>query len=347
MTRSSNLELLRIVSMLYILLYHFSLSLSKTDVSKFAIKSSESFFHIGVICFLLISGYFGIKASLKGYLKLFVQCAFYSLTIYVLISRFVEDKFTFGGFVKSFLALSHTSLWFVSSYACLYIFSPIINAALTNSSKRKKEVFIGLLVIISAYYGLFSQRADLLDGKNVVNFVLIYCLGNYARHHISVAFLKEKRNLLLLAYLLINIFIITLLSLGNSFSHKIFILCFPYNSPILQLNAFIFFLIFVSFDQFKSKVVNWIAASMFSVYLIHESIHVGPYIYAFINSLTVQLSGPLLALSVFGLAVVVCILCVIIDKFCQPVIGFVENLVMTVPQFKKADEKLKSILDSK
>lgn len=46
--------------------------------------------------------------------------------------------------------------------------------------------------------------------------------------------------------------------------------CYGYNSLVLVLMSVLFFLIFTTLD-FKSKVINWIAASVFAVYLVHEN----------------------------------------------------------------------------
>lgn len=73
--RNSNLELLRIVCMLFIIChhwivfildncgYHVPLGDTKQDYTSVFLNS---FFIIGVNCYVLISGYFGIKLSKKS-----------------------------------------------------------------------------------------------------------------------------------------------------------------------------------------------------------------------------------------------------------------------------------------
>lgn len=68
--RQSNLELLRIVSMLFIIMLHIGAAsiglpapLQTTTSRDIWVLIVESFSIIGVNCFALISGYFGIKAS--------------------------------------------------------------------------------------------------------------------------------------------------------------------------------------------------------------------------------------------------------------------------------------------
>ena len=85
------MELLRLVLMFFIVMHH---CLIKCGVMNAGFDNGENldllaafldpFFFVGVNCFVLISGYFGIEFKFKGLYKLFVQCAFYALLFYLL-----------------------------------------------------------------------------------------------------------------------------------------------------------------------------------------------------------------------------------------------------------------------
>ena len=80
--RDSNIELLRLVCMLFILLHHFIVHGSEfVTAPSVWLTIMNSFLVIAVDCFVLISGYFGIKAKWKGFIHLYVLCAFYSVFI--------------------------------------------------------------------------------------------------------------------------------------------------------------------------------------------------------------------------------------------------------------------------
>lgn len=71
MGRSSNIELLRIVSQYIIIIYHifvFCVLPLYPDITIY--RGVMIPFHIGVGVFVLISGYFGIKPTTKGIVKL-------------------------------------------------------------------------------------------------------------------------------------------------------------------------------------------------------------------------------------------------------------------------------------
>ena len=82
-TRQSNMELLRLVAMFMIVVYHtvyYRLYDYRSEAPIFS--SLMIILHIGVPLFVLISGYFGIKPSFKGFFKLYSILLFYNLTLY-------------------------------------------------------------------------------------------------------------------------------------------------------------------------------------------------------------------------------------------------------------------------
>lgn len=89
-TRNASFELLRIICMFMIVLYHLFIKLDYSAVSTSALYSSLLFpLHVAVICFVLISGYFGIRLSFKKLSAFYVQVLFYntSVSIQVILSR--------------------------------------------------------------------------------------------------------------------------------------------------------------------------------------------------------------------------------------------------------------------
>lgn len=87
--RQSNIELLRIVAMLAVIAVHLdgaSLGLPHPvyDMSSLCARDwwrlfVEAITIVGVNCFTLISGYFGIRSSVRGFAVFSLQCIFYSV----------------------------------------------------------------------------------------------------------------------------------------------------------------------------------------------------------------------------------------------------------------------------
>ena len=68
--RNSSIELLRIICMWMIILYHLSMhSYGEALGHNLLWDIVTNVFHIGVVCFILISGWYGIKATIRGRLS--------------------------------------------------------------------------------------------------------------------------------------------------------------------------------------------------------------------------------------------------------------------------------------
>jgi len=342
--RASNIELLRIFSMLFIVVYHFFIySINSNNPNwNFITTPAISVLHIGVICFVLITGYFGINFSLKGFMKLVIQCSFYSFLIYFVYIIINPEIFSIKSLIKSFIP---TQWWFINIYLCLYLLAPIINIPLKTASSSKKAVYIVTLLIISFLFQFVAP--SLSDGKNPINFILIYYIGDFIRHN-----LKFRINLnapkLFCVYIMFNILLFFTLFFLSDFKmvRRIFVLLtFPYNSIGLIINSILFFLVFHKL-QIKSRIINWIAISILPVYLIHENKYVGSYLYPFVNTLQDFIDNPILfILSVGLLGIVVLLLCVYIDKLITPIIKFIENIVFESKFFKRINDNLAVILE--
>lgn len=92
--RESQFELLRIVAMWMIVFYHLFLSFTKGYEEIYPIYEGIKIpLHTGVILFVLISGYFGIRRSFKGVVKLLSMTAVY----YIPISLVSDSLSDWGG----------------------------------------------------------------------------------------------------------------------------------------------------------------------------------------------------------------------------------------------------------
>ncbi|MCB9202152.1 MAG: acyltransferase [Flavobacteriales bacterium] len=341
--RDSNIELLRIVSMLIIVIYHFILhSIAPNNPNLYYItRPLSTVLHIGVICFVLISGYWGIKFSLKGFVKLFLYCSFYSILIYAVGVILNPDLFSVRNVITSLIL---KQWWFIPVYLSLFLLAPIINIPLKNKNRQTKIVFILILLIISFGFGQYVP--SLSDGKNPLNFVLIYYIGNFLRTEVNVNIKK-----ILLVYMLCTIILFVAMLLSDLYIPMVGELLvrffYPYNSIGLIINSILFFLIFTQL-KFNSKYVNWFASSALAVYLVHENDYLSSYLYDFVHQLQSYVESPILfILSVVILAMIVYCIIAIIDKLLSPIFQFMINQIIDSKPFSKVDKKVNNLLDSK
>ena len=240
-------------------------------LNDFIIEAAIPSLHIGVILFVLISGFYGIKPSLKGFAKLLTIIIVYFLPLQF-VQLVIEGRLSHPrAIMNSLMFITNTPYWFIRTYIYLYLCSPFINAYINSSNKKQLNCLLIVLGIISVYFGTTKGDPSLGDGKNLVNFIFLYLLGHTLKLYLP-QLLKIKKVYYLIVFLFINIGLMTSLLI---FPHDTFVgneiweLSFPYCSPFLIINATLLFVIF-SGMSFYSKGINTIASSMFAVYLIHS-----------------------------------------------------------------------------
>lgn len=288
--RLTNIELLRIVLMLMIVIGHANfLSLTPPVIvnvgSLFSLDAIrillQSMVEVGVDGFILISGYFGIRASAKGLGKLIYQVLFYFFGIY-LISVMLTRSSTAEELLFAFdLGRSE---WFFKAYICLYIISPILNIYIEKANLRLQGLVLLSFYLYTFVYGWIGGASRFfLQGYTPFAFIGLYLLGSYIRQmKMSNAKCFFKK-----VYKTKPIFDLTLYFLvalmGTSIICLVFVLkpgvevywaVNSYVSPFIVGGALFLFLAFSKLNLQYKKFVNTLAKSSFAVYLFHSEVHV-------------------------------------------------------------------------
>ena len=322
--RNSCFELMRIIAMLFIVIYHLLITVYSKNPTESIYKGAWIPFHIGVILFVFISGYFGIKCTVNGICKLIGTIALYylPLTIYGTIEQGSNFE------IKQFLLISHSPYWFIKTYLCLYLFSPVLNKYLDKIERKDRLLLICSLIFISVYLGSSFGDHSLTGGKNLIHFSLLYVLGNtfkvYEKH-----LRKIPSKYFICTYIILNCGILYIFAQGGLTSKIIWFASFPYCSPLLIINAGLFFLI-ISRLKLKSSFINYIASSMFAVYLLHCQ----PYVANRINiSLSHSLANDSIILNfctVLLYAVIIMVIGVLIDKILLFSLNVIKQFFATI-----------------
>ena len=223
--------------------------------------------HVGVVVFVLLSGYFQIKPSSRGLILLLGIVFVYSIPGIV---SGIKNADSIQDILHSLMFVSRSEFWFVKVYLGLFLISPLLNTFLDNSSIQNRWYLVCVCALISMYFGLFSGNISDVEGKNLISFMLYYQIGHLLREY-SSRWKSLKMKPLIVGYCLLNlVIVVSFLLLRRSWSgNLLWKLCFPYNSPILILNAVVLFII-VGRLEFSSKLINRLAEHSFSIYLIHS-----------------------------------------------------------------------------
>ena len=285
--RNSNIELLRILCMLMVVVLHFNNNGANTGIVNMPATLTpslswgflvESFCIVAVNCFVLISGYFGISLKLRSIIKFYLQCFFIGLASYLLYLCLCPASLSWTILLERFLAFTHNGWWFVVSYLGLMLISPVLNAAAETLPKKQMLLATTLCGVIVLYLGWYQQVEPTHNGCSLLNFVFVYLLGRCVGKHMPISTIQRHRWTWLAGYLLSALSIFGLVMLRYH-CHLTVRYVYDYNHPLVLLAALMLLLFFLSFS-FQSKGINWLASSVFAAYLFQESTYLGhQYIY--------------------------------------------------------------------
>lgn len=188
--RHSGIELLRVISIFFILVVHvINLVIGAPDRTDLLTKplsaiTTISFESIAVVCvdvFVIISGWFGIKYSIKGLLKLIFQCVFFYIIEIIIGIIFFE--FPTHHYIKGFIS-SFFIGWFISAYIMLFILSPIINEFISLRNKKKCDAIIIPTIIFLLAYGWLvpsstGNISTFSSGYSALFLLVLYFLVRY------------------------------------------------------------------------------------------------------------------------------------------------------------------------
>lgn len=265
--RQSNIELLRCFAMLCIIVYHLCLfALGGVPTSTKLYQALQIPLHIGVPLFVLISGYFGIRFSLKGLMRLCSKGYFYFVPLAV-IPMLVYNMGGVKDVLKSIFIFGFDAQWYLNTYLYLFLFSPIINRYLENITKSQRFYLLAILTFMSVYIGNVTEGdISLVEGKNLTNFLLLYALGNTIRHNQNLINGCSQTKLVT-SYLLFNVLLVVGFMYVPLIAGKIWKYSYAYDSPIIMVNSVWIFAIFSKLD-IKTGFVNWMGSGVFACYLL-------------------------------------------------------------------------------
>ena len=275
--RHSGLDLLRLVSMFFILALHVNfygfgepsaLDFNEEPCGNILRVFLESLTIVGVNCFILISGWFGIRPKAKRMVELLFQCIFFCCLLYGAGLLF-GLPFSRRAALKN-LFLAGQLNWFIKSYLVLYILSPILESFIATASKRAfATVVVSFFVFQSVYGWLFPVAEFFCHGYSAVSFMGLYLLARYVRTYrprmTGMRPFADFTVYVVLSMITTYMFILThmrgmpVLSVVDWFA---------YCSPLVIASSLFIFLFFAKL-QFNSVLIDTLARSSYAVYLFH------------------------------------------------------------------------------
>ena len=310
--RSSNFELLRIVAMFMIVLYHCLTECMMADPSNRWVLSMYYLSHWGVPVFILLSGYFTIKLSVKRVVDFWLYCAIWMLLSYLFSFAVGNGEWHVVSLLQCLLPISITNLWFVPFYFWLMLLSPLINAGINGLSNRTLCITTIALLLFTLYTSLMWQSPIVNNGKSVVYFITLYLMGALIKRLRIIEKLDIKNIAIGGGILLFAVIALTFI-VPMAYQKLLKGLVFFYVSPILLLSSVAVFLLFSKL-KIQSRTINYIASSCFAIYLFHENHWTHDFFYGIVGMIIENYSGISQILIVILYAAVLSMLVVVVDK---------------------------------
>lgn len=288
-SRQSNFELMRIVSMFFIALWHFLLFgkvLERTSgITQVITTVLAALLLVHVNSYVMLTGYFNYdkKFKLSKVIKTNNSMWFYRATIIILLTVIFGISYSKFYTIKMLSPLSRFhDYWFLVVYMILYLISPLLNIVIKNIDKNKhKMVIIGLFIISLLAYATSNEFYNINGGYSLFSFILLYFIGSYL-HKYPIEGKKSKIIILsILGFILFGVLNVILYKLGYNHldSHRESVRYYAkvidngftaYSNPFIILGTICYF-VFFSKLNISNKVINFFGKYCLGVYLITQN----------------------------------------------------------------------------
>lgn len=298
--RMVNIEVLRLLAMMMVVSLHY---LAKGELLEkltgpLSAKGHlawilESFSIAAVDVYVLISGYFLVETGFRcrRVISLVLQVMFYTclLPVVLIVTGILPvGEITFYNILQCIFPTNMLHYWFVSAYVLMFLFTPMLNAAVHGMKKRQLQAAIVILLIMeSLSKTVIPVRLELDNlGYDAYWFMVVYLIAAYIRLY-GIPFLERRegkggRAVLCYVGACLGMYLLTMLIRGaylltGQFENFIES-AYGYNH-LLTIGAAV--ALFYVFKNWRTDaqgrlggLICGIAPCSFGVYLLHEQVNV-------------------------------------------------------------------------
>ena len=285
-TRRSNLELFRIVTMLFILAHHYVIHsglLSSGPAAQDPLSLHSRFLllfgawgKIGINCFVLITGYFMCekRITLKKFLKLLLEILFYKLLVTLIFGLTGYERLTFSGLLRALLPVRELFTDFYGGFLVFFLSIPFLNILVHHMTEKTHVRLLALLAFAYVFLGTVPGFSVTMD--NSVWFAVLYIIASYIRLYPKKLFGNRRFwTIATLACLLLSALSVIVCSrLAGPMGKPVtsswgFVM--DSNTLLAVLTALSAFMLFNNLDIPQSRFINTVASATFGVLLIHAN----------------------------------------------------------------------------
>lgn len=295
-TRSSNIELLKIVAMFLVVVFHFTQTVSSPSeiypsMNAIDIKSAGTELRNIVLGFMRYVGYAGMnvfficsawflvdsekESNKRKVLNMLLDVWFVSVII--LFAVFFDNKVELNGstIMRCLLPNTFSNNWYVSVYIILYLLHPAMNKVIRSLTQRKHIAFLlTAFFIYSVWIPLFAEWGASLFLNQIIMWIIVYFAIAYMKHYMTRFSESAKANAIMLAVstagVLSGMLIVNYLGMSHPFfNHRNLQFITPQNIFLIGMSVSIFNL----FRRLNihSAFINSVSKLTLFIYIIHEN----------------------------------------------------------------------------
>lgn len=293
-SRQSNIELLRILAIIGVVVLHFNnpalgggLSyVQHGSVNFYILYALESLFMCAVNVFMLISGYFMCerkRVDLWKPIELIIQVILINEGLYICRTFVAHGDLSGAALLRNLIPANY----FVILYCAVYMVSSYLNVLIESlSDKDCRRMIIVLILLFSVYPTLVDIMGE-LEGSSIIglssigaygsqwgytfiNFAMMYMIGAYLKKCKSR--LNEAGNAVLICILICCVLVLIAWARVNDVTGYLAErTAWDYCNPVVILESVVILILFTRIDIGTIRLVNTIAKACFTVYLLHPA----------------------------------------------------------------------------
>lgn len=284
--RDSNLELFRIIVMLFIVAHHYVVNSGliywemgpiikdPLSVKSLTLLSVGAFGKSGINCFMMITGYYMCKGhiTMRKYVKVLSQVVFYNVAIGCIFFITGYSAFTLREVVTMLFPVCNVQTNFTGCYLLFFLCIPFLNILIHSLSQKQHLALVLLSSFIYVFYGTIP-RFDV--SMNYVSwFCVIYFLASYIRLYPRKVYSNTKLwgVLTVIALILSVVSVVLCTWLGvrtGTFAPYQFVS--EANNFLAVAVGLCSFMLFKNIRMRNSRFINVIASTTFGVLCIHAN----------------------------------------------------------------------------
>ncbi len=338
MKRESNIELMRIIFIYGVVIYH-AISYTGLFYAEYAaglplsFVGSSIYAETGVYGFMSISAYYLIKKDDNNVFCRFVPFAFQAGILFLLrywvVDYFLGVNNIKGGLLEDFFLKG--AWWYVVAYEFILLVSPIYNRIIKNwDNGRLKRILLvlGILCVISEliYY------PNVLSDIECVSFT--YFMVGYVEKN-KFTFFTSRKKLILGFFILVTVLHLNICFIEYSglfsdaqLAYQIILRYTGKNSPLYIFCGIFMFYLFKAIPMKQNPRINRLSGGVLYIFLLHESVLCVLWSLGFLTSDTKEMGLGTTYLRIAVYVILCAVNCYVISLVCSPVDRFIRKKTM-------------------